>query len=222
MDAHERLKATALTTIARDVPSDFWNDLRVRAVIVYADTFAEVNADFNVHPDQKIDDLLQRRHFRMEKLLIDLAAQHGLSHSMSVITQNNRRHAYVFNGDVAMTQSYVQAIGCMPQRAKFRETLAETMDLPRLDLGDEPCGAFILRSLYGLVAHNPVGRRFRVEEQRLGMMQFCLPARDGKEWAVELTVAEILAAYPSAPKKMAPRSLSWKKRPDGESGARGE
>jgi hypothetical protein len=223
MDAYERLRATAKPMIVRDIPMAFWSDLRPLAVIAYADTFAEVDADRNVLPDQKIDDLLQRRHFRMEKLIVDLAVRHGLSHSMSLIVQNNRRHAYVFNGDVAMTQSYVQAIGMMPQPAKFRERLASSMELPRLDLGDEPDGAFLMRTLYGLIAHNPIGRRFRADEQKLGMVQFCLPAADCRAWAVEFTVAEILDAYPAAPKKDVPkRSMPWKKPMDDEATGTGD
>ncbi|HQV03455.1 MULTISPECIES: hypothetical protein [unclassified Novosphingobium] len=217
MDAYERLRATAITMIVRDTPAQFWIDLRELSKITYADVFADVATDRNVLPDQKIDDLLQRRHFRMEKLLIDLAAKYGMSHSMSLIVQNNRRHAYVFKDEVAMTQSYVQAIGSMPQPAKFRERLANAMDLPRLDLGDEPDGAFIMPNVYGVIAHNPVGRRFNADEQKLGTIQLCVPARDFKAWAVELSITEILAAYPEAPKKSAPkRSLRWKKPKDDE------
>ncbi|WP_459697005.1 hypothetical protein [Acidisoma sp. C75] len=150
MDASEEIKSSAKDKIVRDIPAEFWSDLRSLAIITYADAFASVDTDKNVLPDQKIDDLLQRRHFRMEKLLVDLAVRHKLSHSMNLIVQNNRRHAYVFKNDVGITQSYVPAIGLMPQPAKFREKLAETMGLPRLDLGDEPEGAFVMRSLYGL------------------------------------------------------------------------
>ncbi|WP_235302969.1 hypothetical protein [Sphingopyxis sp. MWB1] len=224
MDAYELLKATASGMIVRDIPMAFWSDLRALTVIAYADAFAEVDADKTVLPDQKIDDLLQRRHFKMEKLIVDLAVRHGLSHSMSLIVQNNRRHAYVFKGDVAMTQSYVQAIGMMPQPAKFRERLANSMDLPRLDLGDEPDGAFLMPTLYGLIAHNPVGRRFRADEQKLGMIQFCLPAADCRAWAVEFAIAEILDAYPATPKKDAPkRSMPWKTpKRDGDTGTDGK
>ncbi len=212
MDAYERLRATAATRIIQNIPAQFWRDLRSLAVIVYADVFAEVSADKNVLADQKIDDLLQRRHFRMEKLIIDLAGKHGLLHSMSLIVQNNRRHAYVFSGGVAMTQSYVQAIGELPQPAKFRERLARSMGLPRLDLGDEPAGAFVMPNLYGLITHNPVGRRFYPEEQKLGMIQLCLPSSDFKTWAAELTVAEILDTYPVAPRRdVSKRSMPWKK-----------
>lgn len=212
MDAYERLRATALAMVVRDTPMAFWSDLRALAIIAYANAFADVDADKNVLPDQKIDDLLQRRHFKMEKLLVDLASRHGLAHSMSLIVQNGRRHAYVFKGDVAMTQSYVQAIGSMPQPAKFRERLANSMDLPRLDLGDEPDAAFVMPTLYGLIAHNPIGRRFRSDEQKLGFIQFCLPAADCQAWAVEFTVTEILDAYPAVPKADLPkRSMPWKK-----------
>lgn len=224
MDAYERLRATAIAMIVRDIPMAFWSDLRSLAVIAYADVFADVDADKNVLPDQKIDDLLQRRHFKMEKLIVDLAIRHGLSHSMSLIVQNNRRHAYIFKGDVAMTQSYVQTIGMMPQPAKFRERLANSMDLPRLDLGDEPEGAFVMPNLYGLIAHNPIGRRFRTDEQKLGMIQFCLPSADCRAWAAEFTVTEILDAYPAVPKKDVPkRSMPWKKpKGDEETGTDGK
>jgi hypothetical protein len=219
MDAYQQVRSSALAIIVQDTPADFWTDLRARSQIIYADTFEEVKADAKVHPDQKLDDLLQRRHFRMEKLLVDLADEHGLSSSMNVIIQNSRRHAYVFKGGVSMTQSYVQEIGALPQPARFRERLANTVGLPRLDLGDEPPGAFELRELYGLVAHNPIGRRFKPEEQRLGSVQFCLPASDCKAWAVELTVAEILEAFPAVPRKIEPRrSPTWKRNDDEETG----
>lgn len=215
MDAYEEIKSSAKVKLVKDIPAQFWVDLRSLAIITYADTFAAVHADSGILIQQKLDELLQRRHFRMEKLLVDLAVRHKLSHSMNLIVQNNRQHAYVFKGDVAMTQSYVQAIGLMPQPAKFRESLANAMGLPRLDLGDEPEGAFIVRNLYGLIAHNPVGRRFDAESQKLGMIQFCLPSADCKAWAIELTITEILNAYPAAPKKDVPkRSMPWKKNGD--------
>jgi hypothetical protein len=212
MDAYSRLRASATAMIVRDIPYQFWSDLRALSIIAYAEVFAEVDADRKIIEAQKIDDLLQRRHFKMEKLVVDLAMRHGLSHSVSVITQNNRCHAYVYGGDVGMTQSYVQAIGSLPQPAKFRERLANSMAIPRLDLGDEPDGAFIMRNLYGVIAHNPVGRRFRAEDQKLGMVQLCVPAIDCKAWAAEITVAEIIDSYPAATEREAPkRSLAWKK-----------
>lgn len=213
MDAYSRLRASATAMIVRDFPRQFWVDLRALSVVVYADVFAEVKADKGIHPDQKIDDLLQRRHFKMEKLIADLAELHGLSCSLTVIAQNNRRHAYVYHGDVAVTQSYVQAIGAMPQPARFREKLANTMSIPRLDLGDEPPGAFIMRNLYGVIAHNPLGRRFHPDDQKLGMIQLCIPAVDCNTWAAELAVAELVESYPVATEREAPaRSLTWKKR----------
>lgn len=77
MDAYERLRAAAIAMIVRDTLAQFWIDLRELSKITYADVFADVVTDPNVLPDQKIDDLLQRRHFRMEKLLIDLATKYG-------------------------------------------------------------------------------------------------------------------------------------------------
>lgn len=223
MHAYERLRANTLATIIRDTPEGFWTDVRELAKITYADAYADVATDKNVLPSQKIDDLLQRRHFRMEKLLNDLAQKHGLSCTTTAIPQNGRHHAYVYSNKVGMTQSYVSAIGMMPKPAKFRERLANAMNLPRLDLGDEPDGAFILPNVYGVIAHNPVGGRFSLDEQKLGMIQFCVPARDCKAWAAELTFAEILSAYPVRQKIASPRrSLPWKTRKDGgNTGANG-
>ncbi|QGM46509.1 hypothetical protein [Methylocystis heyeri] len=213
MDAYGRLRASALSMIVRDVAAAFWPELRALSMVTYADAFAEVAADKGTLEDQKIDDLLQRRHFKMERLIVDLAKKHGLAHTLSVIVQNNRRHAYVYTGDVGMTQSYVKSIGSMPQPARFRERFANAMSIPRLDLGDEPDGAFIMRNLYGVIAHNPIGRRFNETEQKLGMIQFCVPAIDCKAWGVELTLSEIIDSYPAAAERETPkRSLPWKKK----------
>lgn len=215
MNAYEQLRIQALALITGDTPLSFWRDLRPRSQLTYADTFEEVKLDTKVHPDQKIDALLQLRHFRMESLLVALANEHGLSNSMSLIVENSRRHAYVFKNGVALTQSYVQRIGALPQPAKFRERLARNIGLPRLDLGDEPPGAFDMPQLYGLIAHNPIGRRFREDEQKLGMIQLCLPSADCKVWAIEVTIAEILDAYAVAPRKSEQRrSPTWRRKDD--------
>jgi len=215
MDTYQELYNQTLEILVSDTPTEFWDDLSSIGKNIYADAYAEVKNDSSVILEQKIDYLLQRRHFRMEKLLVDLAVRYNLSHSMSLISQNNRRHALVYNGDVSMTQSYVQAIGDLPQPAKYREKLANAMTLPRLDLGDEPKNTFIMRELYGLIAHNPVGRRFQEDHQKLGMIQFCLPSKDCKKWAMELSIPEIISAYPAKTKLIIPtRSLPWKSSKD--------
>jgi len=175
------------------------------------DAYHEIAADAGYLAEQRKDALLQMRHFRMERLLISLAEKYGLARSPTVLAENARSIAYVTGGDVGMTQAYVADIGAMPKPARFRERFAERMALPRLDLGDEPPEVMIGKSFYGLLAHNPVGRRFREEDQKLGTMQFCLPASDCKAWAVELTIPEILMAYEAAKPAAKPdRSLPWK------------
>lgn len=37
MDVYERLRATAIAMIVRDIPAEFWTDLRALAIIAYAD-----------------------------------------------------------------------------------------------------------------------------------------------------------------------------------------
>lgn len=213
MDDYERLRDTFLGMIIRDIPEQFWVDLRALSMITYSEAFASAFADKALLPQQKIDYLLQRRHLMMEKLLVETAGKHGISYSTTAIPENGRHHAYVFAGDVGMTQSYVQAIGSLPQPAKYRKQLANAMDLPRLDLGDEPKGALNVPHLYGVLAHNPVGKKFTLEAQKLGNIQFCVPARDCRGWAAEITIAEIFDAYPAIkeetrPKRTLPRKKS--------------
>lgn len=213
MDAHERARSAAMTVVIRDTPRDFWSELRARTRILYGDIFNEIANDRAILPQQRIDKLLQDRHFRMEKLLIDLASRHGLANTTTRLVENNRCYAYVTRGDIGITQAYVPDIGHLPQAARYRERLAEAMGLPRLDLGDEPTEALIGKQFYGLIAHNPVGRRFLPDDQKLGMIQLCFPAVDCKAWAVEFAIEEIIAAYPETKGATKPRrELAWKER----------
>ncbi|MGF1611978.1 MAG: hypothetical protein ACFCUQ_21450, partial [Kiloniellales bacterium] len=177
-----------------------------------------VNSDPTVVNEQRLDKLYQDRHFRMEQLLLALAADHGLDGSPRLLEDNNRHYVYVASGAVGMTQSYVPAIGAMPKPAKFRERLAAMGQIgrsPRLDFGDEPSGLLKVKEFYGLVAHNPAGKHFAEDQQRLGLIQFCVPFDDFSEWALELTIEEILAGYDLlAPSEKGDRSLPWRGRED--------
>ncbi|MCH8097939.1 MAG: hypothetical protein IID53_12760 [Proteobacteria bacterium] len=108
----------------------------------------------------------------------------------------------------------------MPKPARFRERHAAMSNIPkfpRLDLGDEPPEVLLGKDFYGLLAHNPVGKRFTEHEQRLGMMQFCIPVNDCSGWAVELAIEEIVSAYQvAAPAEKVDRRLPWKKRGEEE------
>jgi hypothetical protein len=103
----------------------------------------------------------------------------------------------------------------MPKPARYRTQLAAMNDLtnePRLNLLDQPPDTLLGKDFYGLLAHNPAGRRFIESEQRLGMIQFCVPVRDFSEWAVQLTIEEIVSEYEQAsPTRKPVRGLPWKK-----------
>jgi hypothetical protein len=136
---------------------------------------------------------------------------------------NNRHYVYVANGSLGLTQSYVPTIGAMPKVAKFREVHAAINAISRqtrLDLGDEPKEVLIGKEFYGVLAHNPVSKRFTDHDQRLGMIQFCVPVNDCSGWAVQLTIEEILAAYDSMSRteKKPDRRLRWKKNPKKKEG----
>jgi hypothetical protein len=215
MDWQARLTATVISTIVRDFPKGFWEDARTGTRQSYLDVFHQFNADPNLVGEQRLDKLYQDRHFRMEHLLAIVARKHGLPCTPTLLATNSRHYVYVTKGAIGLTQAYVPAIGAMPKPARFREQLAAMNAIPnkpRLDLGDEPREALLGKDFYGLLAHNPAGRRFAEQDQRLGMIQFCVPVPDCSEWAVELTIDEITAAYERmAPRdKASNRGLRWK------------
>lgn len=216
MDWLERLRAKILNTLVRDLPQGFWEDARARTRQTYLDVFHEIDANPNLVLEQRLDKLYQDRHFRMEKLLTILAADHGLACSPTLLVENNRSYVYATQGAIGITQTYVPAIGDMPKPAKFRERLAAMngiAEMPRLDFGDEPKEALRIKDFYGLLAHNPVGKRFTEEDQRLGMIQFCVPVNDCSGWALQLTVQEIIATYDAKKdRKSQDRRLPWKDR----------
>src|SRR3546814_19450852 len=84
----------------------------------------------------------------------------------------------------------------MPKPARFRERLAAINDImrsPRLDLGDEPREVLLGKRFYGLLAHHPAGKRFVESDQRLGMIQFCLPVKACSDWALQIGIASCRA-----------------------------
>lgn len=214
MDWHARLKATILSTIVRDFPRGFWEDGRAAARQAYLDVFHQIAADPNLVVEQQLDKLYQDRHFRMEHLLATVARKHGLPSTSTLLATNSRHYVYVAKGSIGLTQAYVPAIGAMPKQARYRERLAAMSAIPktpRLDFGDEPREVLIGKDFYGLLAHNPAGNRFTEQDQRLGMIQFCVPVNDCSEWAIELAIEEILSEYETAAPSAKPdRRLPWK------------
>lgn len=216
MDPIERLRAIILSTIVRDTPQGFWADIREGAKRNYADVFHQVRAEPNLVENQRIDLLYQFRHCRMEFLLKAAAEKYEIPCSPTVLEKNGRYYVYATKGAIGMTQSYVQTIGAMPKPAKYLERLAAMNAIPRsprLLLGDEPPEVFVGKDFFGLLAHNPVGKRFSEQDQGLGMIQFCVPVQDHSEWAAELAISEILLAYEvEAPSEKPDRRLPWRRR----------
>lgn len=215
METRDELKAAIIAAITRDYPKAFWEGARDATRQAYLDVFHQVGADPNILADQRLDSLYQARHFRMEHVLMKLAERYAIPSTATLLASNNRRYVLVTKGSVAMTQAYVQTIGAMPKPARYRERHAQINALslqPQLDLGREPREAFLPKDFYGLLAHNPVGNRFEEQDQRLGMLQFCVPLPDCSDWATELTMEEIISSYDAPAKDTKPmREMPWKK-----------
>jgi len=207
-------RAGIVDIIVRDTPKAFWEDLRARSHQTYLDVFKQIENDPNVLAEQRIDSLYQQRHFRMENLLKTLADSHGLATSATLLVENNRRYVYVTKGAVGLTQAYVPSIGEMPKPARFRQrhsAMNAIAQAPGLDFGLDAPELLELKAFYGLIAHNPGGKRFTEFEQALGMIQLCVPAAGFKAWSAQITLQEIISAYPAArPEAKPERGPTWK------------
>lgn len=215
--SEEDPRTTIIALVVRDTPKAFWEDLRARTHQTYLDVFKQIENDPFILDEQRLDSLYQQRHFRMEHLLKTLADAHGWATSATLLVENNRRYAYVTTGAIGLTQAYVPAIGEMPKPARFRQRHSALNQIGRervLDFGTEAPELRELKAFYGLIAHNPAGKRFGKAEQALGMIQLCVPAAGCKAWEAQVTLQELISAYPAAPRKAQPdRGPTWKAPP---------
>lgn len=198
MNAAELVQSDVLEKVTASIPKAFWVDVRGAINRSYSDIFQEVKHSAALLEEQKQTFLYQARHYRMEFVLKNVAKAHELECSTTLVDGNGcNYYVYTGLGTVGMTQSYVKSMNDMPGAATYWKTLARNHPFPRLDLHDEPAGLLLPKSVYGMLVHTPVGKAFMEEHQKLGMIQFCVPAADSKSWAVELSLQEIISAYES-------------------------
>lgn len=217
MEIQKKFRAKAILAITNEIPKSFWLDARARLRQAYMDAYYEVAADANVLSQQKLDKLYQSRCFRMEHELAELAKTYKLSHSTTILIENSRHYVYVVTKSLGITQSYIPSINGKPKAAKFRDRLSAINAIeasPRFPgFDNEPSEVFVNNKFYGIVAHNPIGKRFTEEEQKLGMVQFCIPSDGCKNWLVQLSIEEILEQYSdlAVPETKPERKPTWKK-----------
>ncbi len=198
MEANEQRRSHVLKLVTTITPESFWAGYQHRARGIYKDAFNAVNADPRLNKSQRLSKLWQERHFAMEWLLIDEAKKNGVPASDTLIVENLCAYALAGQGGVKMTQKYVRSCGQMPSPAKFRKQLAAVNSFDRQGhflFGDEPAELILPSQVSGIVLHSPIGGKFDEEQQSLGSIGFYVPYDDFKDWAVELTFAEIMAAY---------------------------
>jgi hypothetical protein len=210
-DSH---RASLLAITTHSLPLGFWTDLQARARQVYLDVFNQTLNDPGLLPEQRIDSLYQQRHFRMEFQLKTLADAYGLAASPTLLVENRRRYVYVSGGSVGLTQAYVSTIGELPKPARFRERLSALNKIllePGFDFGLEPRELLKPKAFYGVIAHNPVGKRFDETDQTLGMIQLCVPMDGCRAWAAQFTLQELIGAYEDGTRnKKQERGPVWK------------
>lgn len=209
----ERLRKYLVEQAVINIPRGFLGELQRRTPAAYQDQFQQVDHDPTTVQEQRLARLIQDRFFRMEWELSQAAKAQGMPATSKPLPENSWQHTYVSAGAFGLTQSYVTAMGVLPQAAKFRDDLAKAARVPRLPI-DDPKEIYELKEFYGLFAHNPIGRMFTERDQKLGSLQLCIPYHDMKGWALEISVIELLAHYPAEAKKVEPkRAPTWKRSP---------
>jgi hypothetical protein len=200
-----------ITQVVNNIPREFVEEYFDRAKRAYSEEFAEVNHNPTTLTHQRIFKLNQDRCFRLDWELYECAKAHGLIATSNLLPENQWYHAYFVSGAFGITQSYVQAFGDLPHPAKFRERLAEAARCPRLPF-DDPKEIFALKEFYALFAHNPVGRTFTEEHQRLGALTFCIPSKDMRGWVAALSAPELISFYPAKKgTRKVSRGPTWKR-----------
>lgn len=211
MENIDRLKQHIRNGAVNSFPKQFLVDLQNRTERAYQDTFAEVAHSKTTLPEQRIHKLRQERCFRMDYELAQAAKKFDIPYTAKQLAENDWQFTYITSGNFGATQSYVPQMGCLPSPAKFRDTLARAATIPRLPIDDDE-EIFRERTFYGLFAHNPIGSIFDEEKQKLGSIQLCVPFEDMKKYALEVSVAELLADYPAESKPgVAFPSPTWKR-----------
>ena len=199
MEPQEHYREVALTAILEDMPKKWWEALEDRSRFAYGDSFSAVKSDKSLLDDQRQQKLYHERYFKMEYELISVSKENGVPASATLIGENLCHYAYAGRGRVSATQSYVPISGDMPKPAAFRKQLAHMADFQRvlrLPFDDEPFELVTPKSVFGILLHSPVGRRFTEDEQKLGALGYFIPYKDFSGWAASFAVAEIIAAYP--------------------------
>lgn len=216
----ELLRNHLIARIIENIPREMLEEFQRRAQATYTGKFADVRTDPTTLEEHRLPKLIQDRMFRMEWELAETAKAYGLPYSSKMLSENKWTYTYVICGGIGITQAYVPTVGARPIPAKYRDKLAEKAGVPRLPI-DDPAEIYQAKEFYALLAHNPVGRHFSEEHQKLGALQLCVPCEDMNKWALEIGVQELLSLYPAKTgkgKKSAERDPLWISKPKRETG----
>lgn len=198
MELKDQYRELVLKMVVEDMPQNLWQRLIDYSRKTYGEAFSIVSSDPSLLKDQRSQKLFQERYFKMEHAIAAAAKESGIPTSASLIGSNLCYYSYVGRGRVGFTQSYVQDFGEMPTPAGFRTQLQKMSIFRReslLDLGDVSSELIAPKQVIGILLHSPAGKTFEESKQQLGDIGFYVPYEDGKAWAVELALSEILSNY---------------------------
>jgi hypothetical protein len=220
------LQQEVLAVVLRETSQAFWQEISQRKRWAYSEAFAAVHNDARVLAGQKPAKLLDERFYLSERALHDAAVAAGAVSSDQKIAINNWVYTIARVGAVSLIQTYVPTPEDFARPAKFREAhhaaLNDFLSRPQFALGDVSPAIFDISKVAGVVVHGPVGRPFTEAHQRIGFLRFCVPSEDYRRWEVNLSVAEILAAFSSTEAEAGQRDIANPKPRDRDQDKKGK
>lgn len=211
----EDVRRQVLDAITGNIPRIFWAEAEQRADWVYKESYEDTINDSRVRPSQARFRIPDDRHWFMEQALCENTETHGGVAALGEVKINSWYYTLVHFGFVTLTQKYVHSAGDLAAPAKFRKHLAATNSFSRQgDLfspSGPPSPSTQLSALNGILIHGPLSRDFRREEFRqLGFIRFAVPYSDYSGWAVNMSMAEIMASYLATEERRTDPAPVWK------------
>jgi len=213
----ELMRAHITRQVVSQIPKGFLEEFYQRTERAYLDEFAEMKHKTARIESQKRFNLIDERWYRIDHELFEVAERFGMTVIAHPLPENTWRYVYASCGKFGFTQSYVRKTGDLPKPARFRERLASAARMPMLPL-TEAKDVYEVKDFYAIFTHNPIGDKFSEDHQKLGSLMFSVPHQDMKGWAINISVPELITAYPATRKDDGKeRGPTWK-RDDKEEG----
>jgi hypothetical protein len=190
-----------LNMIVTEYPREVWPSLMRGSDWAYQEAWTSTRDDprFAKTSGQRRFRAPQERHFLMESMLAEVAAQNRLTFAGEVVKTNEWVYGMIRAPSICIMQKKVRD-GREPPPADFRRQVTSANTFIRQSdlfvLGDAHIAG--MRPVHGILIHTPESQRFADEGYgRPAFVRLAFAFGDYSGWAATFTLPELAAAYPS-------------------------